>query len=112
MKIGQLGRNLIERTVYMENTFGVDSYQAFEQRETLLRYDDVKLKERATKFRDFLDCNNERTTKAFCRLSKEGGFSDDLSQIRDEQGGDFDNMADRGEHIRKFYENLYKKKIG
>jgi hypothetical protein len=102
---------LIERIVYMENTFGVDSYQAFEQSESLLRYDDVKLKERATKFRDFLDCNNERTTTAFCRLSKEGRFSDDLSQIRNEQGEDFDNTTDRGEHIRKFYENLYKKKL-
>jgi hypothetical protein len=102
---------LIERILYMENTFGKESYQAFEQRETLLWYDDVKLKERAVKFREFLDCNNERTTKAFCRLSKEGGFSDDLSQIRDEHGRDFDSMDDRGEHIRKFYDTLYKKKL-
>ncbi len=33
---------LIERILYMENTFGKESYQAFEQRETLLRYDDAK----------------------------------------------------------------------
>jgi hypothetical protein len=65
----------------MRSVFGVNSQQWFDAKEAILRFDDVKLKERATKFREFLDVNNEKATKAFCRLSKEGGVCDDISQI-------------------------------
>ncbi len=71
----------------------------------------MKLKERASRFRDFLDANNERATKAFCRLSKEGGLCDDLTQIKDKDGNNFSNDKDRVEHIKGFYETLYKKKM-
>ncbi len=36
---------------------------------------------------------------------------DDISQIQKNGGGAFQTSDDRAEHIRKFYENLYKKKI-
>jgi hypothetical protein len=64
---------LINRIKYMERQFGETSEQAEHIREKLLRHDDMLLKEKATKFREFLEANNERATKAFCRLSKEGG---------------------------------------
>jgi hypothetical protein len=47
--------------------------QVSDEREKLLQFDDINLKERATRFKEFLDVNNEKATKAFCRLSKEGG---------------------------------------
>jgi hypothetical protein len=88
-----------------------DLTQAEEQREKLLRFDDVKLKERAAGFREFLDVNNEKATKAFCKLSKEGGINDDISQIKTDDGVDFGKNKERGEHIRKYYEQLYKRRL-
>ncbi len=95
----------------MENMFGENSDQAESAREAVLRYDDVKLKERANKFSDFLGSNNEKATKAFCRLSKEGRVCDDVAQIKDDNGYAFDTDTDRKNHIKGFYETLYKKKL-
>jgi hypothetical protein len=102
---------LINRINYMEEKFGLSSIQAGDTREKLLRFDDILLKERATKFREFLDANNEQATKAFCRLSKEGGLNDDLSQIKNNDGDAFGSEQQRGEYIRTFYENLYRKRL-
>jgi hypothetical protein len=102
---------LSERIRYMEQKFGVESEQAEEQREKLFRFDEIGLKERANRFREFLDKNNEKATKAFCKLSKEGGTNDDLSQIKGDDGVAFGNEKQRGEHIRRFYEQLYKKRL-
>jgi hypothetical protein len=64
---------LIEREEYVKRVFGEQSQKWHDTKEAIFRYDDVRLKERATRFKDFLDKNNEKATKAFCRLSKEGG---------------------------------------
>jgi hypothetical protein len=45
-----------------------------DETEALHRFDDVKLKERATKLKEFFNPNNEMATKAFCRISKEGRY--------------------------------------
>jgi hypothetical protein len=102
---------LINRINYMEEKFGVNSTQAGDTREQLLRFDDTLLKERASKFREFLDANNEQATKAFCRLSKEGGHNDDLSQIKNNNGEAFGNENQRGDYIKTFYENLYRNRL-
>jgi hypothetical protein len=73
--------------------------------------DDLDLKSRAVKFREFLDANNEKATKAFCRLGKEGGVCDDITQIVNDNGSEFADDAKRGEHIRGYYEKLYKKRL-
>jgi hypothetical protein len=103
--------NIIDRIHYHERKFGENSVQANDEREKLLRLDDLNLKERATKFKEFLDVNNEKATKAFCRLSKEGGVLDDQSAIKNDNGVAFDNETSRNEHIRGYYEQLYKKKL-
>jgi hypothetical protein len=64
---------LVMREDYIKRIFGEQSQQWHDVRDEILRHDDVRLKERAVKFKDFLDRNNEKATKAFCRLSKEGG---------------------------------------
>jgi hypothetical protein len=58
-----------------------------------------------------LNQNNEKATKAFCKLSKEGGTNDDISQIKGDDGIAFGDGMKRGEHIRSFYEKLYKKRL-
>jgi hypothetical protein len=102
---------LVEKEAYMSRMFGDDSLQRQEVRDEILRCDDADLKERAVRFKDFLDVNNERASTAFCRLSKEGGLCDDISQIRDEGGNAFRTPEGQEEHIRSFYSELYKKKL-
>jgi hypothetical protein len=103
--------DIIARGVYMKNKFGESSIQYEDECEKLTRFDDLRLKEGAVKFREFLENNNEKINKAFCKLSKEGGLCDDIAQICDGNGGAFRNSNDRSEHIREYYENLYKKRV-
>jgi hypothetical protein len=103
--------DIINRIEYMSATFGDNSIQATDEREKLLRFDDVDLKNRAEKFKEFLDWNNEKATKAFCRLGREGGLCDDISQIKNNEGNAFNSGNERGEYIRTYYEGLYKKKL-
>jgi hypothetical protein len=107
-----LRRDIVVRLEeYMRRKFGDDSQQRHDIRVIVLRIDDLMLRERATKFKEFLDVNNERATKAFCMLSKDGGgLCDDITQIRDESGNNSKGTNDRGAHIKGFYDNIYKKK--
>ncbi len=102
---------LVNRIDYMAGKFGSCSVQAEDCRRELLRFDDMDLKNRAGKFRDFLIENNEKATGAFCRLNKEGGVNDDIEQIKGPDGLDFANNGERGKHIGEFYSGLYKKNL-
>jgi hypothetical protein len=102
---------LIRREEYTKNVFGENSQQWYDSKDAILRFDDVQLKARAVKFRKFLDVNNEKATKAFCRLSKEGGLCDDIGQIKGENGQAFETSDARGKYIAEFYSNIYKKKL-
>jgi hypothetical protein len=109
---GNEERNLIlGRILYMESKFGENSQQAGDERDRLLRFDDIKLKERATAFREFLDANNEKATKVFCKLSKDGGVCDNQEIIKNCNGEDFGSSKERSEYIRKYYEGVYKKRL-
>ena len=101
---------LVERCMHMNSTFRPNSEQAHDAREALLNFDDNDLNDRACKFRDFLDENNEKATSAFCRLSKEMGGNSDTGQIKNGDGIEFENEKARGEFIGGYYSELYKKK--
>jgi hypothetical protein len=73
---------LLRREEYTKSVFGENSQQWFDSKDAILRFDDVQLKAWAVKFREFLNVNNEKATRAFCRLSKEGGLCDDIGQIK------------------------------
>jgi hypothetical protein len=64
---------LINRVDNMAGKFGAFLVQKEDCRKDFLRFDDLDLKNRAGKFRDFLIDNNEKATGAFFRLNKEGG---------------------------------------
>ncbi len=102
---------LVNRIDYMAGKFGSCSVQAEDCRRELLRFDDMDLKNRAGKFRDFLIENNEKATGAFCRLNKEGGVNDDIEQIKGPDVLDFANNGERGKHIGEFYSGLYKRNL-
>jgi hypothetical protein len=102
---------LLKREEYTKNVFGERSQQWYDAKEAILRFDDVQLKERAVKFREFLDVNNEKATQAFCKLSKEGGLCDDIGQIKGDDGRAFASVEHRGKHIAGFYSKIYKRKL-
>ncbi len=52
-----------------------------------------------------------KATRAFCRLSKEGGLCDDIGQIKGDDGRAFASVEHRGKHIAGFYSKIYKKKL-
>jgi hypothetical protein len=60
---------------------------------------------------EIFDESYEKATGAFCRLSKEGGTNDDVTQIKDNNGQEFKNGKDRGIHISGFYTELFKRKL-
>jgi hypothetical protein len=107
----RMREQLLAREEYVKGIFGENSQQWHDAREAILRHDDTDLKDRATKFREFLDTNNEKTTRAFCRLSKEGGLCDDISQIKNENGNAFASNEQREKFISGYYSTIYKKKI-
>jgi hypothetical protein len=86
---------LLKKGAYMRGKFGDDSVQAWDYRQELLLFDDAELKKRAGKYREFLENNNEKATRAFCRLNKEGGCNDDVNQIRDDNGVQFKDKDSR-----------------
>jgi hypothetical protein len=107
----RMREQLLFREEYVKGIFGENSQQWYDAREAILRHDDANLKDRATKFREFLDTNNEKATRAFCRLSKEGGLCDDISQIKNENGNPFESNEQREKFISGYYSNIYKKKL-
>ncbi len=91
--------------------YGEMSRQVQAAKENLARYDDECLLTAAGKYAEFLVKNNEKPTGAFCLLGKENNKYDDISQIKKENGENFGDSKERGEHIRRYYEGLYKKKL-
>jgi exonuclease III len=93
-----LRERLLRREEYTKNVFGERSQQWHDAKVAILRFDDVQLKERAVKFREFLDVNKEKATRAFCRLSKDGGLCDHIGQIKGEDGRAFNTSEERGKY--------------
>ena len=102
---------LVEKINRMSFNFGNDSEQVSECIKDLNMFDDEQLKLRANKYKEFLLANNEKPTKAFCLLGKENNLLDDVEQIKDNEGRDFNNDNDKKEYVRRYYEGLYKKKL-
>ena len=112
-KIKTVKRDLIcTRLERMEIVFGRESDQFFTVLLELNNFDTNELRQRASKYREFVIQNNEKPTRAFCLLGKENNVLDDIDMIQDDDGNDFVNNESRKEYIRKYYENLYKKKNG
>ena len=71
---------------------------------------DRDLKRRAGKYREFFEQNNEKPTGVFFNLGKKKDGDDNTERIKNENGDKFENSKQRGEYIRWYYENLYKKR--
>ena len=77
----------------------------------ILEVNDRDLKRRAGKYREFFEQNNEKPTGVFFNLGKEKDGDDNTQRIKNDNGEKFDNSKQRGEYIRRYYENLYKKRL-
>ncbi len=95
----------------IKEMFGANSEQYKQCEENILEYDSQQIKEKTDKYIKLLQDNNEKATRKFCSIGKNVSAVDDISQIQKNGGIVFATADERAEHIRKFYENLYKKKI-
>ena len=77
----------------------------------ILELNDRDLKRRAGKYREFFEQNNEKPTGFFFNLGKEKDGDDNTQRIKNDNGDKFVNSKQRGEYIRGYYENLYKKRM-
>ena len=110
-KMEKAGRKqLVSIREMYERLEGKNSEGWLEANEAILNMDDLKVKKRAGKFREFLENNNEKPTKIFFRLGKEKSGDDDITQIRDDRGVVFEDGKQREKYINDFYGQLYKKK--
>ena len=111
-RITNLKRDYLrEKVVRMATNFGDFSEQCYDAIRELNNLDDLLLKEKASKYKEFVLANNERPTRAFCLLGKENNLMDDIGQIKDDNGVAFVNERDRGRYIKDFYGNLYKRRL-
>ena len=92
-------------------TYGLDSIQWLEAQDRLLQHNDTILKEKTGKYREFFNDNNEKMGAKFCKLGKRGMGLDNLTQIKNRDGTDFESNKKRGEYVTGFYSELYKKKL-
>ena len=111
LKEGKIRKELGEQLLLYEQLDGVNSEGWKRVNEDILTLNDRDLKRRAGKYREFFEQNNEKPTSIFYRLGKEKNGDDDTAQIRENDGKVFESNSRREEHISKFYENLYKKRI-
>ena len=79
--------------------------------DNILELNDRDLKRRAGKYREFFEQNNDKPTGFFFNLGKEKDGDDNTEQIKNGKGDKFENSKQRGEYIRRYYENLYKKRM-
>jgi len=97
------------RKAKIEN--GIESLEFKIAQDNLLTFEDNKLKQRASKFRDFFNMNTEKGTKAFCRLGKSKTVGENLERICKPNGEKFATDIDRTKHIQRFWANIYKKRL-
>ena len=107
----KIREELNEQLKMYELMDGINSEGWKRVNEEILVLNDNDLKRRAGKYREFFEQNNEKPTSIFFRLGKEKNGDDDTTQIRDREGKVFENQKKRGEHISKFYGDLYKRRI-
>ena len=103
--------NLIERRRVIGIVEGTGSVGWKTCNEEILQWDDLDLKRRAGKYREFFMANNERPSKIFCKMGKEKSGDDDTAQIRDDEGKSFVTKEKRGEYIGGYYGKLYKRRL-
>ena len=102
---------LVKKVENFTRLFGKEANVTKQCVEELTEYDSVRGREETDKYVRYLIENNEKPTRDFCSLGKSKSTVDDISQIQKTGGGNFESDKERGEHIRLFYSNLYKKRI-
>jgi hypothetical protein len=66
---------------------------------------------RAGKYKEFFEQNNEKPTRAFYKIGKTKNRDDNTRVIKDGRGESFTDEKARGKYIGEHFGNLYKKKI-
>jgi hypothetical protein len=102
---------LAKKLEVFKRLFPANAPQIKQCEDDILDYDSRELKKETDKYLEFLQENNEKPTRGFCKLGKNVSTVDDIDQILDANGNAFPNIEGREKHITGFYRNLYSKRI-
>jgi exonuclease III len=85
------------------------NYKQISELENKLKLDrDIRLREKLKDYKIFETLNAEKASPLLLDLAKKSSSLDSLTNIRDDQGGDFASDAERDDYIVEYYSNLYK----
>jgi hypothetical protein len=107
----RIKRDLAVKLKNMEMMYGKFSEECNRVDREMDNIINVELRNRAGKFKEFFEKNNEKPTRAFYKIGKSKLHNEDTTLIRDEDGNIFLDNKKQGEHIGNFYGRLYNKKL-
>ena len=96
----------------LKENYTVNSDEIFRLENRLSTITDIELKEELASEKGFERLNEEKITPYFLKLAKTPAGSESLTEIKNDDGTEFDNNEDRENHVLNFYRNLYKKPDG
>ncbi len=101
---------LEKRIGVYEQLFGKGSEQHKQCEEDLIQHDTSQLKEETSKYIRFMQENNEKKTRKFCKLGKNTSTVDAISQILKADGSEFEGKGERVKHIRENFTRICTRK--
>ena len=102
-------KHLIDRISNLKVNFDQNSVQILNTERLLSDVVEHELKEELSLYKNFECLNNEKITPYFMSLVKNASKEDNLNNICNEGGLEFENDGDRTSYISNFFKKIYKK---
>ena len=91
----------------LRDDFLVNSDAISALQEELNRLVELEIREKIVNMKLFEGLHSEKPSPIFLALAKNQNAGN-LSLMKDETGSDFNSLAEQGEYIASYYENLYR----
>jgi len=101
--------NIESRLELLKDNYEQNCTEIFTLEKKLDGINDAKLRNKLEGNRNYEIFNNEKITPNFVNLSKGTKSEATLSDLRDDNGDEFESENDMKEYVRNFYKNLYKR---
>ena len=98
---------LVTRINVLRDDFLVNSDAISALQEELNRFVELEIREKIVNIKLFEGLHSEKPSPIFLALAKNQNAGN-LSLMKDESGSDFNSLAEQGEYIASYYENLYR----
>ena len=98
---------LTKRIVALKRDFGQNSNLILETERELSNLVESELKDELLHFKKFETLNDEKITPHFMSIVKTKSVDDSIENIKKDDGGDFENEAERKNYLRTYYKSIY-----